>query len=64
MGRDFTIFSKAEGVVAFRKSTGFHRGKNFVDVTTENEIQIQKEFDKKASEPKKTSANSSKASKK
>lgn len=32
MGRDFTIFSKIDGVVSFRTLTGNKRGKKAVDV--------------------------------
>lgn len=32
IGRDYTIFSTAEGKVSFRNMTGFSRNKKFVDV--------------------------------
>ncbi len=35
MGRDFTIFSKMDGVVSFRRMKEFHRGQNYVDVLPE-----------------------------
>jgi len=31
-GKDFTLFSKIEGIVNFRKMTGYKRGKKIVDV--------------------------------
>jgi large subunit ribosomal protein L27 len=34
MGRDYTIYAVAEGVVAFRKMTGHKRNKFYVDVVT------------------------------
>jgi len=33
MGRDFTIFASADGVVSFRNMTGHHRGQKYIDVT-------------------------------
>ncbi len=38
MGKDHTIFSKIEGFVAFRKMTGFKRGRNMIDVLPEKEV--------------------------
>lgn len=35
MGRDFTIFAAREGIVAFRKMTGHHRGQKLIDVVAE-----------------------------
>lgn len=32
MGKDYTLFAKADGVVGFRNMTGFHRGRKFIDV--------------------------------
>lgn len=32
MGRDFTIYSTENGVVAFRNMSGAHRGQKYVDV--------------------------------
>lgn len=32
MGKDFTIFATAEGVVKFRNMTGAHRDQKFIDV--------------------------------
>lgn len=38
MGRDYTIFSKADGVVNFRNLTGYHRGQKAVDILPESEV--------------------------
>lgn len=35
-GRDFTLFAKADGVVNYRKMTGYKRGKKIVDVVSES----------------------------
>ncbi|KXK26435.1 MAG: 50S ribosomal protein L27 [candidate division WS6 bacterium OLB20] len=35
MGKDFTIFATADGVVRFRDMTGNHSGQKFVDVVSE-----------------------------
>ncbi len=32
MGRDFTIFASADGIVSFRHLTGFHRTQKAVDI--------------------------------
>lgn len=34
MGKDFTIFATAEGVVEYRNMTGIHRGQKYVDVVS------------------------------
>lgn len=34
MGRDFTIYARADGVVKFRMMTGSKRGKKAIDVIT------------------------------
>ncbi len=34
MGRDFTIYAVADGVVEFRRMSGHKRGKYYVDVVT------------------------------
>lgn len=36
IGRDFTIFSLAHGIVSFRNMTNFKRGRKLVDVLPEN----------------------------
>lgn len=45
MGRDFTIFSKVEGTVTFRKMTGYDRGKQYIDVIPQG---VEKPTPKKA----------------
>ncbi|HRN86359.1 MAG TPA: 50S ribosomal protein L27 [Candidatus Dojkabacteria bacterium] len=35
MGKDFTIFATAEGVVRFRNMTGAHRAQKYIDVVIE-----------------------------
>ncbi len=35
MGKDFTIFAVSDGVVAFRKMSGLHRGQSYVDVISQ-----------------------------
>ncbi len=37
MGKDYTIFAVKEGVVKFRRMTGFHRGQKFIDVVLTKE---------------------------
>lgn len=32
IGRDYTIFASADGVVSFRQMTGYKRGQQYVDV--------------------------------
>jgi len=32
MGKDYTIFAKAEGYVSFRNMTGIHRGQKYIDI--------------------------------
>lgn len=32
IGRDFTIYSKIDGVVSFRRMTGFKRNQKYVDI--------------------------------
>lgn len=36
MGNDFSIYAVADGVVQFRRMTGFKRGKYYVDVIPSN----------------------------
>lgn len=48
IGRDFTIFSKVQGIVNFRRMTGYKRGQKYVDVivkqapVTENSKPVEK----------------------
>lgn len=42
LGRDFTIFSKVEGVVSFRNMTGFKQGQKYVDVLP-NLVEVKSE---------------------
>ena len=37
MGKDFTIYAKQKGKVAFRKMINFHRGQKYVDIIPETE---------------------------
>lgn len=39
MGRDFTIFSKIDGIVKFRMMTGYKRGKKLIDVIPQEQIE-------------------------
>lgn len=32
IGKDYTLYAKADGVVGFRQMTGFHRAQKYVDV--------------------------------
>ena len=56
MGKDFTIFSKIEGIVGFRRMTGSHKTQKYVDVImeTEGEAKVTKKAVVKKSVAKKT----------
>jgi len=63
IGRDFTIFSKIQGFVSFRKMTGYKRGKKYVDILAEQpvakveekvEVEVKKPVAKKTAAKKKT----------
>ena len=34
MGRDFSIYAVQDGIVSFRKMSGYKRGKYYIDVTS------------------------------
>ncbi len=48
-GRDFTIFSKINGIVSFRQMTGYKRNQKYVDVLPE-EVKVAKKAPKSESE--------------
>lgn len=41
MGRDFTIFSKVEGFVNFRRMTGHKRDQKYVDILLKNTVKAE-----------------------
>ncbi len=41
MGKDHTIFSKIEGLVFFRRMTGYKRAKKYVDILPQVEVAIK-----------------------
>lgn len=54
MGKDHTIYAKAEGYVSFRKMTKFHAGQKFVDVlpsVVKAEVKATKKSAPKAEAP-------------
>lgn len=56
MGKDFTIFATAEGVVKFRQMTGNHRGQKYIDIVTAAEAQATKKTEAKATKQSKKKA--------
>jgi large subunit ribosomal protein L27 len=42
MGKDHTIFSKIDGIVAFRNMTGYRRGKKIIDVVEVQSTPVKK----------------------
>lgn len=63
MGKDFTIFAKADGFVSFRLMSGVKRGRKFVDILAEKktaksvatakpEEKVVKEVTSKSNKPK------------
>ncbi|MBD3363435.1 50S ribosomal protein L27 [Candidatus Dojkabacteria bacterium] len=55
MGRDFTLFAKTDGIVQFRKMTGYHRGQKYIEVVVPDEKNVGKKTSIKstAKNPKK-----------
>jgi len=52
MGRDHTLYAVSDGVVAFRKMSGYKRGKKYVDVLEEVPAESVAPVKKASAKPK------------